>query len=400
MTLLQRRVLLGISILLFLALAPLIILYSLGYSFDFAKSKIVPTGGIYVKAFPKGVKVYLDNALVKENSSYSVGTGILIKDLPENDYEIRIEKEGYYSWHKEVPVKSGFVTEFKYVLLPEKNPEGALSTLKSITEIRYPEAKVKTLEKILGLKIPQFEFDSTANTTYFISKNKLYSFDGTANQSSLLAEHVVAFKHYPGILYYLTDDGTFFAIQNKETKKIAQLIPRGTEGGTLHVFTNAEIQASSRDLVAILSEGTLSLLNGATGEFSGVDDNVTSFSFSTNGEKILYARSNRLPGLALNEIWVYFLEPRVQPLISSGDKEIIYSTTAAIDSATWFGPDEEQVIFTKIGEGIYVSEIDSRGGQNNINWIKAPNAKIYYDRAGQSLYYEDGSKVFRIALDF
>lgn len=121
MTIRERKLLFILAILLFVVISPIIILYALGYDFDFFKNKIVPTGGLYLNITPKGVKIFIDGKLEKENSPYALGSGIFIKDMPEKTYNLEIKKDEYYDWKKEITVKSSLVTEFKYVLLIKKN---------------------------------------------------------------------------------------------------------------------------------------------------------------------------------------------------------------------------------------------------------------------------------------
>jgi len=51
-----RTILFAFFLFLFLVASPAIVLYSQGYRFDIETKKIVKTGGIYFKVFPKGAE--------------------------------------------------------------------------------------------------------------------------------------------------------------------------------------------------------------------------------------------------------------------------------------------------------------------------------------------------------
>ena len=69
-----RRVILCSTILFFILATPIILLYSLGYSFDWQNKKPVLTGGLYLRSIPKKAEVYINGTIEKETP---VRTGFL-----------------------------------------------------------------------------------------------------------------------------------------------------------------------------------------------------------------------------------------------------------------------------------------------------------------------------------
>jgi hypothetical protein len=109
---LRRRLYLMMSVLAFIALIPIILLYSEGYRLGDAFS-LVETGGIYVRSDVADTSLYVNGALKKE-------TGLLIRnsfidDLRPGMYEIRVEKDGYRSWVKRVRVDENLVTDVNHL---------------------------------------------------------------------------------------------------------------------------------------------------------------------------------------------------------------------------------------------------------------------------------------------
>ena len=118
MTKKTRTVLFSICVVVFLLVAPSIILYSEGYRVDFEKKRIVKTGAFYLQVLPKGVMVFINGKLVKR-TSFLLGSAFIENLLPRK-YLLEIKKPGYQSWQKNLEISQGQVTEARnVVLIPE-----------------------------------------------------------------------------------------------------------------------------------------------------------------------------------------------------------------------------------------------------------------------------------------
>jgi hypothetical protein len=96
------------------AVAVGVLLYASGFRLDFSGGGFAKTGMILIKSVPDGAKVFLDDEL-------SGATDSTIGSLKPDTYHLKIEKEGYLSWEKEVEVKEELVTNIT-VLLPPRSP--------------------------------------------------------------------------------------------------------------------------------------------------------------------------------------------------------------------------------------------------------------------------------------
>jgi hypothetical protein len=112
----QRSSSLLILGIIFLLVAPVIVLYSLGYRLD-NQYTLQKTGGIFIHSSNANSSVSVDGKFLKTTGIFIRNT--LIQDLtPNKKYTIRIEKEGYQTWVKDIEVYSSFVSEGTVLMLP------------------------------------------------------------------------------------------------------------------------------------------------------------------------------------------------------------------------------------------------------------------------------------------
>ncbi|MGB2762467.1 MAG: hypothetical protein WBC21_02900 [Minisyncoccales bacterium] len=142
-----RTILICVLISLFFLITPILILYSQGYRFDFNSPdggiKITQTGGLFLKVLPKNTEVFLDGKL-NEKTSFFFGS-VYIDNLLPKKYNIRVEKEGYNIWEKNLEVKEKEVIEAKNIILIPKNLE--LQTLSQQVEDFWILSKEKVILK-------------------------------------------------------------------------------------------------------------------------------------------------------------------------------------------------------------------------------------------------------------
>ncbi|MBI2355736.1 MAG: PEGA domain-containing protein [Candidatus Doudnabacteria bacterium] len=128
MRLRNRLLIVALGVIIFLIVTPILILFARGFKVDTKNWQIVKTGILVAKTEPDEASVFIENKLQKKL------TPATIRFLLPSDYNIRIEKEGYLSWTKRLPIKSQFVTwatanrEFIALFLehPELQPQSAI----------------------------------------------------------------------------------------------------------------------------------------------------------------------------------------------------------------------------------------------------------------------------------
>lgn len=117
-----RIMLLSAGVILFIVLAPLLILYTQGIKIDFQRWKLVKTGGFFIQVSgPLGSNILLEGKNRATTSFFS--NSVFIKNLLPKKYKLAVKKENYFTWQKELPVFEGTVTEVKNIILFKTNPE-------------------------------------------------------------------------------------------------------------------------------------------------------------------------------------------------------------------------------------------------------------------------------------
>ena len=100
------------------------------------------TGMIAVRSIPDGAKVYIDNDLI-------TATDDTITNLTPNKYKLKVEKEGFETWEKEINVYPDLVTDITAILV-----------------LQSPK-----LEPLTSLDVKTFALSNNQNNIVFTSAN-------------------------------------------------------------------------------------------------------------------------------------------------------------------------------------------------------------------------------------
>ena len=104
------------TIVTIIAVSTAVFLYAKGYNFNRQTKSLEKTGMIVVKSEPPGASIYLNGAIYKTNTNTNLA------NLKSGIYNLKIEKDGYSPFQKDVPVKEEYATEITVVLIP-LNPD-------------------------------------------------------------------------------------------------------------------------------------------------------------------------------------------------------------------------------------------------------------------------------------
>lgn len=123
-----KKIFFWLLVLIFLAVAPMVVYYAMGYRFSFERGVFVYSGSVTVKPTPREIEVFIDGKQVSTgvvnflNYSYHMGS------LLPGKYMLEVRSPNYITWAKEIHVHSGISTEFWNVFLAREN----------YTEVEYP----------------------------------------------------------------------------------------------------------------------------------------------------------------------------------------------------------------------------------------------------------------------
>jgi len=336
----KTRTILFLSLMiLFLAIAPLTVFYSLGWRINWETKKISQPGTFYFKVQPRSTEVYL-NGEIKEKTDFFFGSAFIENIIP-GKYEVEIKKEGFQNWRKMLEINKGQVTEAKNIILFPKNPffniigqesEGLSPALMGLGLIKKPE-NIQIPEKLSENIITHLVFE---NTVYYLDKSG-----------------------------FITKTGISFQGGEKLNVEPIKIIEEA----------KYQIKASPRD-IALKQGETLYLLDKAKKLFKKISDSVKDFSFSPDFKKLVYFNNN--------EIWVLFLEKKYeQPQKELKDKIFLTRFSKNVDKLFWLT--NYYLLFNTENE-IKIIEIDDRDEINIINLAEFSNPEIYWDYKNKKLY--------------
>lgn len=107
----KRFIITLITILAIAVATGVAIFFAKGYTFSPTEKRIIGTGIVTVTSDPDAASVFVDGHL-------TTATDATISSLPAKKYTIKIIKEGFIPWEREVEVREGLVTELKVTLFP------------------------------------------------------------------------------------------------------------------------------------------------------------------------------------------------------------------------------------------------------------------------------------------
>jgi len=114
MSLLIRRIIFYGVLIIFIIAAPIIIIYTAGYRYNFKQKKFLKTGAIIITTNPSEAAIWLNNRLRQEQ------TPARLLNLTPGDYALRLTQTDYHSWEKIIKVESEQATFIDKVTLFKK----------------------------------------------------------------------------------------------------------------------------------------------------------------------------------------------------------------------------------------------------------------------------------------
>lgn len=129
MTIWTKRTLYIFCLLVFFVLAPIIILYTQGYRYNQSKEKIEPTGVFYIKSYPRGAQIYLNNIDTKKT------TPDQLNHLLSSFYDIKVTQDGYFPWVKNLFLPTQQTIFIEDVALFKAEPKNIFQETTSLPDL-------------------------------------------------------------------------------------------------------------------------------------------------------------------------------------------------------------------------------------------------------------------------
>jgi len=412
-----RKVLLFIFFLIFILVAPILTFYVQGYRFDFENKRLTQTGGIFIKTInPKQVEVHLDGKLSKKTDFFFSST--LIENLLPKNYNIKVQKQGYYAWEKNLEVKEKQVAEARSIVLLPKDPEFQLLTT-GVENIWFSEDKSKAiikerekdiwtlqlynLEKNVksqliketdiyktGADLIDLQFTNNDELTLQIENKEQISYfeleiDSIpplltkAKEPQPLIKDALSYESFNGAIYYLDSSGNLYktdaSLTNNEKITSQAFDVKQETKYKLYVF----------EKVIFLQEGkTVYLFDQKKKIFEKFSENINYIKISPDKRKLVYFSDS--------EIKILFLEEQnFQPRFNKGENMFLMRLSESINDIFWLNSDYLILITNNV---LKIVEIDNRDRVNIIDIVTVKNPEIFLNRKTKKLYLLDRGNLF------
>jgi hypothetical protein len=106
-----RKIILLVFAVIYLVVAPLTVLYALGYIFSPTQQTLLQTGLITLSSEPDRANVSVNGLLVKDR------TPLILRNLKPASHDLLVEAEGRHPWHRRVEVKADQALRLENILL-------------------------------------------------------------------------------------------------------------------------------------------------------------------------------------------------------------------------------------------------------------------------------------------
>lgn len=366
MNLQKYRVQISIGITAILLVTGLaIIFWARGFKPDFRTGKIERTGLIVATSVPTGAQVFLNDRLTS-------ATDTNIAYLDPGIYKVRIQKDGYSIWEKDVEVRADLATEIKAALFPTAPQISPLTITGAANPVLSPDSS-KIVYGVSGVRgglyiLPMSEgiFPFRQDARLLVKNQDTFDFSKATFIFSPDSKEVVA--------VFMNDQGVPTANILAETDKSQQEIRdiTGSLNATLNTWQEELIniaQIKAQIVPGEIKEATAEAQPTINDERLTINDLnyfPTGLMFSPDEEKVLYKdKSGRYK--------VYDFKKKGQSTLPEFSELI---------SLSWY-PDSNHLIVAQKGS---ISAVEADGANKMVIYSgKFENGFVFAHPSGQRL---------------
>ncbi len=421
MTLKTRRIIFYGLFFVFFPISIGVIFYSQGWRFDFENFGIKKTGAAYIETTPKNVVIKLNNKIIPDQSGL-IRSGTLIPDLLPKNYKIEIQKNGYWTYLKNIKVEPSMVSELiDTILIPQK-----FEKITAIEKIKGGEIITLSAKKII-VKNPQnkiyylYKFNEPAtalniNASFNNSLKKSEVIENVAlhpfNDDRLLIKSVnglyifdtrklqieIVFQNEKNnkILAWFANNSSIYIVKSKIPAVYSYNLITKTENElaelpeNLPVIIKTETSDSGSEIGFLGKSGALSIFNIKDKKFRQIADNAKKFSFSPDSKKLFFIGNN-------GKISVYFIEEWYKNAKKKTGDVVNFSlkNEGLIKNAYWYK--DSYHLFIKYDDKVDFMEIDDRPPLNQYPII-AESESDYYNTNENLLYFIQNKTLYSVKI--
>lgn len=342
---LMKKAFIYIGIFAFLVLGTIVaILYGKGYEFGFGNGKpeVTGTGLLVATSTPDGAQVLVDGHLTTATNNTI--------NLAPGSYDVKIEKDGYFTWEKRLTVQKEVVTKAEALLFP-KAPK-----LESITDSGVSNPVIDPSHTKIAYTVSSQSAKLNGIYILNLQDQSLLTLQSGANQ---IADETTGIAFSKATLTWSPDG-----------QNILATIPQGNGNNTLYLLSTSGMNTNPQDVtvtfqsvktqwdkqLAEKAQSQLSSLKTTLQQF--IKGNMNILAWSPDGTKILYQASTsatmpqiiKPPLIGTNStpeqrvlqqgaVYAYDIKEDKNYLLVSADK-----TFGTDYKLTWF-PDSSHLIY-------------------------------------------------------
>lgn len=242
MSLILRRFIFWIFVLLFLIISPIVLFYAFGYQLDIDSLTLQKTGSLVIKTEPGGAKIFLNNQAQKNflKKFYNAAGAYRLaptklKRLVPGDYQVRLELDGYWPWEKRLPIYANESTFVENVRFFKKSQPQFVAIQPTEQLLKAIEANdQKRLGNLNASTLPQHL--NAVDGQWLDDKKLLYATDfeiwiwqtdGSSQLLTRVSEQLqrVFWHHDSNYLIYITVKGVYsLELDSRSNHRLTQLL--------------------------------------------------------------------------------------------------------------------------------------------------------------------------------
>jgi len=430
-----RKILYLTFVLLFFIITPIVVGYAAGYKLSFSPTRPLQfqkTGMLILDTSPTGAKIYINDKIQQSiTNKYLSATGLFsntnvittptkLRNLLPGEYDVRMEKDGYWSWGKKLTVKSGESTFaedvflFKndaplkiydkptkifsspnnnYLAFPSGNKLGILkikndeikyfNTEKEIKSLAWSGDSLKILtdeeifflENLEKIKI-NIPSSTPKNLKWSPDDNSLLFFqkDNTILSYNILTEESKNIISQNNILDYYITENSYYLVTNEPTGVKLFIYSSSKE-----LLASIGLNKSNRfsfvdnpsDLIGIhdLENSRLYLINQNNFQPKDVIEGVKNISW-IDKKSLIYSTDY--------EIWIDDLE--------NGEKSLVTRISQPIKDVFWHTSNNYIIYASE--KGLYAIELDKREKRTFSELLRTDSLEnSFLNKKGDTLYF-------------
>jgi len=408
-----RTILFFILAVIFIIITPMILFYSEGYRIDFETGKIIETGGLYIKTNPGEAIVKINDKKEEKTSGFS--RSLFVQNFTPKTYNIKISKDGYLSWEKNIEIVEKKVSEIDIVLFKTSYDKVLLnSNLNNAYQIKdsfiiqkedgfyYYNPENNKEELITNIK-DWDSFEVIKNDLLLKKEGTFYLFSNSSFEEIKDLGQFNFKKDNLNNLYYQIEDTLYKNEEEIKTKIDLYEINNNTlyyfKDGYLYrddaKFTNVEFKIDNKKNYSLLfiynkifiNENNERLFLLEDKEFQTILNLNNYFEYSEWDGKILINTGN--------EIWAYFSKETYYPeFVAQNTLKLIARFQNSIKDLNFIN--DKYYLFLKDGN-LLVSEFDYRDKINIFTIANnTENSKVFFNYDNKNIYIFEDNNLYLI----